>query len=264
MAAHSVAACRSAAALNHSSVMRASQQLSESAFVPSFAGTQNVVISRKHCVGSRTFREKREQMRAAAKLVLHGPAEMSSQGRGSVRTRFATDSGAESSSWEEELRRRKQEDVSPSRRSPYIAEAAVGMVVCSARGCRPVFFNSDDAGLERESSETAVCTAERAGEDWGNKQGDLGVKKKLAYPDGFVEYLKEVWMEKDVAQRLYEKELQQNPRSAKILASYATFAYKEQNDIALADRLYRQALQEAPDNADVLSSYALFLWQTEA
>lgn len=248
MATNSV--CRAARALQQASLCAGLQSSSESSF------TQNAFTSRKHQIGSRTFREKRQQMRIASKLALPGPSEIPCHGRGSVRTKFASDLVNDTSAWDDELRPRGQEKAAAARRAPHIAEAAVGMVVCSARGCRPIFASAEPVAAEREAlSGGAVCVEQRIGGE--------AKKKKPAYPDGFVEYLKEVWMEKDVAQRLYEKELRQDPRSAKILASYAAFAYKEQNDVTLADKLYRQALQEAPEDADLLSSYALFLWQTE-
>ncbi|GAQ79748.1 hypothetical protein KFL_000370220 [Klebsormidium nitens] len=243
---------RAALALQQASLFTGLQSLSESSFTSS---PQKVFTSRKHQVGSITFREKRQQMRIASKLALPGPSEGPSHGRGSVRTKFATDLVASTSAWDDELSARSYNNA-PAMRRPHIAEAAVGMVVCSARGCRPIFASAESVFAEREVTEGGgVCVEQRIGAE---------AKKKPVYPDGFVEYLKEVWMEKDVAQRLYEKELRQDPRSAKILASYAAFAYKEQNDVTLADRLYRQALQEAPEDADLLSSYALFLWQTEA
>ncbi|GBG61209.1 hypothetical protein CBR_g19742 [Chara braunii] len=79
----------------------------------------------------------------------------------------------------------------------------------------------------------------------------------------FAQYCGE-FCEIELAEKYYREAIEASPTDSKLLADYATFAWRRLKDKAKAEQLFNRALEEAPDCAEVLASYALFLWQLES
>eukprot|EP01018_Ginkgo_biloba_P002222 Gb_19722 [translate_table: standard] len=139
-------------------------------------------------------------------------------------------------------------------------------VECNGRGCKPVFeedlvLNGDENWVCSENSSEILQSRVKAYHKRCQEEKDLGERGHF-YRD-FAEYLNEVWMQRDLAQKYYEKGLESDPRDPQLLQRYAEFVWGELGNAEKAEEIYAKAVQEYPEDAEVLGSYASFLWQTD-
>ncbi|GLJ23859.1 hypothetical protein SUGI_0453360 [Cryptomeria japonica] len=79
----------------------------------------------------------------------------------------------------------------------------------------------------------------------------------------FARYLSKVWMQKDLAEKYYERALAMEPWNPRLLVEYAVFSWVLMGNEEKADELFDAALQKDPHDPIILGSYAFFLWQRE-
>lgn len=143
--------------------------------------------------------------------------------------------------------------------SSFVAEAAVGIVECTGRGCRPIFdedaytqcthenHSKRDAGLVKLvwDSDPNCNTDELEGPDFGDLSNGGG-----ALVEGCCESVRQA----------FEAALE-----ARLLSTHAAgFAWKAMGNSGAAEELHSQALGVLPcDVTDLLASHAHFLWQSE-
>eukprot|EP01018_Ginkgo_biloba_P002226 Gb_14542 [translate_table: standard] len=153
-----------------------------------------------------------------------------------------------------------------SRLEKFEAAAYFLRVECNGRGCKPVseedlVLDGDENWVCSENSNEILQARVKAYHKRRQEEKDLG-KRGHFYRD-FAEYLNEVWMQRNLAQKYYEKGLERDPRDLQLLQRYAEFVWSELGNAEKAEEIYAKAVQEYPEDAEVLGSYASFLWQTD-
>ncbi|KAJ7294800.1 hypothetical protein O6H91_06G049700 [Diphasiastrum complanatum] len=151
----------------------------------------------------------------------------------------------------------------------FQADADIGRVECSNRGCRPVYeedvsFDAlEDDWLTQESAGTVLESRIAIYHNRASKK-DQEERHKPSFSQDFAEFLSEVWIEKGSAEKYYEAALNEDRHNAKLLVQYAQFAWSTLANVSKAEKLFKEAISESPDDPHILASYAHFLWQSEA
>eukprot|EP00475_Leptophrys_vorax_P010915 TRINITY_DN17465_c0_g1_i1.p1 TRINITY_DN17465_c0_g1~~TRINITY_DN17465_c0_g1_i1.p1 ORF type:complete len:283 (-),score=-15.65 TRINITY_DN17465_c0_g1_i1:406-1254(-) len=162
----------------------------------------------------------------------------------------------------------------------FLAEASIGLVECTSRGCRPVFR---PRATSRQQSEGNVATetpeadssaaspldgAEMEGRAVAYRERQerysMGSLGPASLPTEIAEFVNEVWVEPVTAEKYYRDAIRQSPYDVRLLTSFAQFSWRRLRDKVQAEDLYKKALNESPQNSDALASYALFLWESES
>lgn len=138
----------------------------------------------------------------------------------------------------------------------YLAEAAVGIVECGNRGCRPVFdypareaINFVDDVAQVLGSRTNVFPSRTRGTEITESEPTLKVLEPV--------------VDNATVAKAFDAALEAAPRDAKLLSQFATFKWKAMADEDAAEELFNRALEVSPDDSEILASYALYLWQSD-
>lgn len=158
----------------------------------------------------------------------------------------------------------------------FIMDGGGGRLVCNSKGCRPLLppaispDNFKDApaassstplynkSVQELDSRTAAYRATVS-----RREADRHSQALPQFPMEFAQFLDQMWLEREAAEKYFEAAVQLSPYDSKLLTLYAEFSWKQLKDVDRAEVLYGRALLESPDSAEVLASYALFLWQGE-
>lgn len=157
----------------------------------------------------------------------------------------------------------------------FVMDAAVGRVVCNSKGCRPIFYPPSACEHRTDTASTTNSLSYRSSVQDLDSQTTMyraKVSQREAdkqghalpqFPMEFAQFLDQMWMEDEAAEKYFEAAVQQSPYNSRLLTLYAEFSWKKLKDPKRAELLYGRALLESPNSAEALASYALFLWQGE-
>lgn len=144
--------------------------------------------------------------------------------------------------------------------SSFVAEAAVGRVECTGRGCRPIFDEDEytqDNILENHSKRNAELVKLMWDSDKNCNTDELVGADFEELPNGGRALVEDCC---ESVKKAFEAALE-----ARLLSTCAAgFARKAMGDSRAAEELYSQALGALPcDVTDLLASQAHYLWQSE-
>lgn len=144
--------------------------------------------------------------------------------------------------------------------SSFVAEAAVGRVECTGRGCRPI-FDEDEYTQDNTHENHSKRNAELVKLAWDSNQNcntdELVGPDFEELPNGGGALVEDCC---ESVKKAFEAALE-----ARLLSTCAAgFAWKARGDSRAAEEMYSQALGVLPcDVTDLLASQAHYLWQSE-
>ena len=145
--------------------------------------------------------------------------------------------------------------------SSFVAEAAVGRVECTGRGCRPIFDEDEYTQANTHENHGKRNAAEWVKLVWDSDQNcntdELEGAEFEELPNGGGALVEDCC---ESVKKAFEAALE-----ARLLSTCAAgFAWKARGDSRAAEEVYSQALGVLPcDVTDLLASQAHYLWQSE-